>query len=107
MAKLDLLKLPAGSPAQLGASTSEVMGSNTNDRGRFGILLEHLPHDLLGHTLPPGAVAPVHRPEYPTCRQAGRRGPRIDRATSCCRLCVNSTQRAKGEIKNQCRVTRH
>jgi hypothetical protein len=77
--QLDLLKLPAGGPAQFGACAPEVMRGYANDPGCFRILLQHLPDYFLGHAFALKPVAPIHGPEYAAVCQASRSGPSLDR----------------------------
>lgn len=45
--QLDLFKLTAGCPAELGASASEVMRCKAWNADHLCVVLEHLPHNLL------------------------------------------------------------
>src|SRR5712692_5820871 len=55
------------------------MRCDARDTDCLGILLEHLPDDLLAQAFAPSAIGTVHGAEQVAVRQAGRGGPRVNR----------------------------
>ena len=76
---LNLLKLAATSPAQLGASSAQIMGRDSRNASGFRVWLDKLPDDFLRKDLARKAVGAIHRPEYASVHYAGRGCPRVNR----------------------------
>ena len=58
--QLDLLKLPAGSAAQLGARAAEIVRRDAGNTRSRSVSLEKLPHHLFAHSVIVSLIAPVH-----------------------------------------------
>jgi hypothetical protein len=57
--ELDLLKFAASRSAERGACAAQIVGRDSGDANRGGILFEHLPDDLLSQALTGDAPAPI------------------------------------------------
>src|SRR5262249_3550557 len=76
--QLDLLKLAAGSAAQLRARATTVMRRDAGNTRSPGVWLEELPHYLLGHSLPLDLVRSVHWPQDVAFRHSSLLRPNVD-----------------------------
>jgi putative hemolysin len=76
--QLDLLKLAARRSAEFCAGASQVVGRDSGDANRGGILLEHLPDDLFAEALAGYGAREVHWAEEVPGVDARRRRPGVD-----------------------------
>ena len=75
---LDLLQFAARSPTQLRAGAPQVVRRNIGNVNLGGVLLKHLPDDLLTQAVACNAATAVHGPENMAVGSILRRGPRVD-----------------------------
>jgi len=76
--QLDLLQLAASGPPELCASASQIMGRDSGDTDRGGILLEHLPDDLFAKALAGYGAGAIYRAEGVPGGDAGGRCPGVN-----------------------------
>src|SRR5580704_6313389 len=75
---LDLLKLTAGSTAQLRARAAQVVGCDAGDTDFGSVLPEHRPDDFFAEALTGDGARAVQRTEHVTDGDPGGRRPRVD-----------------------------